>query len=150
MTTTTLTVNGIDLYKPGAWELDDSIVRIPPLGGKKKRSTNQPMPYVHGDIPGPQWLGPAVCDLVLEVFGELDHAGASHPDIATGKRANLLYLSENLDSVDSITMAGVLTMDSDDYVADVQIENWTTVNNDALAVVTFDLIIPAGTFVPEP
>jgi hypothetical protein len=139
-----LTLNGINLDLDGAWRINRSLVRL--LGGAKKRNSNIPMPYVHGRVAYTPWRDQVVYDLELNVFGKKDSVGAAHASVEAGKLENLAYLYDMIGEDEGITMPAVLHLATGNRSADAQVANWLPVDLGAMAVITFDLIVPAGAF----
>jgi hypothetical protein len=144
--TTYLEVDGLSLNIAGAWHINRSLLRL--LGGAAKRLEHTTFPYVAGQVAYQPYLDLSVFDLELVVKGDNNVHGTPYADKIAGKIANLVYLRNNLFDLTDITVAATLYMDTGNMTADVQVANAVPVDLGATALVTFDLIVPAGRFEP--
>jgi hypothetical protein len=142
-----LVVNSISLNIAGAWSLNRSLIRM--FGGSSKRLHHQTMPYVHGDIAYPTYHGLTVIDLELVVKGKNGPTGTPFADEVEGKLTNLLHLKDNLWDLTGLPLPGELHIGDEVRVADMQVANAVPADFGATALVTFDLLIPAGVLEPS-
>lgn len=142
-----LTINGVLLERPGFCRVNRSLLRL--LSGPAKRGHNVVLPGAAGQRPYDRVVDATIYDLEMRVQGRVDNAGVAHPDVITGKIANLIWLEENVDIPGSALVAATLRLQGQaDRTADVHVLNWQIARDDGpSAVVTFDLDVPAGRFV---
>lgn len=138
MPTLTLTVNGVNLRQPGVWMVDESLARL--LTPGQRRGEVVPMPYVDGGIAFPRRRTPSVYDLSMAVWGSGDTL-----------MTRLMSLRDNVFDVDlsvTPTVAATITglPGSVTLSADVQPANVVYAIVGGGANITFDLIVPAGSF----
>ncbi len=140
-----LTIDSQSFDVPGAWEHNTSIARL--LVNARGRGESITMPYVPGRVAYPVRRDEIIVDLELEVYGDVDHAGAPHADEYVGLADNLLFLQDfaNDRMEGTATYPAVLTVGTRTFEADVQILNMLLMQHRITAAyVSYDLRIPAG------
>lgn len=150
---TGLTIDGQSFDIEGAWKHTRSLRRL--RSTIRTRGENQPIPGVAGTADYPVLRDEVVVDLELMVFGRNDAAGTPHASVLAGLDENLAYLddwiADHTDGTASTYAATLETNSGATYTADVQILNWQPAQENVTQVVmSYDLRIPAGIWVPTP
>lgn len=138
-TSLTLTVNGVSLRQPGVWAVDQSLVSL--LEPGDRRGEVVLMPYVDGGTAFPRRRAPSVYDLSMFVWGT--------GDTLMTRLTTLRTTVFDVDLSVTPTVAATLTgLSIGTLEAEVQPANVVYAITGGGANVTFDLIVPAGAFLP--
>jgi hypothetical protein len=145
MATFYLTLNSVNLNRPGFCRINRSLIRL--LGGPALSDVNQKVPYVDGHHAFDQLIDQTIYDLEAVVEGKVNQSGSPHADPIDGKVTNLVYLRDTIGTPANLTMPAVLHTSVEDISVDAQVANWMVARDEGYsAIVTFDLIVPRGAF----
>ena len=92
-TVETVTINSISFPLAGAWEFVDL---TPLMVEGPGRGSDVSIPGVAGVEHRQQVLDAVTVSLPMLIRGEVDSGSSAHPDIRTGLKDNVVYLSTNL------------------------------------------------------
>ena len=134
-----LTINGVDMRQPGIWVVDESLVRL--LAPGDRRGEIVPMPYVDGGIAFPRRRAASTFDLSMFVWGSGDTLMTRLMTL----RASVFDVDLSVTPTVTATLTGLSTGTLE---AEVQPANVVYAITGGGANVTFDLIVPAGAFLP--
>ncbi len=148
-----LTIAAQALDIDGAWKHNRSLRRL--RSSVRSRGDNRLIPNLAGRRAYPVQRDEVVVDLELIVFGRNNSAGTPYANTLAGLDTNLAYLDDwvagLMDGTTSTYAASLETPDGTTYTADVQVLNWNIAQeHGTVAVVGYDLRVPAGIWVASP